>query len=599
MPPTNHDLPTTKKKLSILRELLLISVFALAASCGGTNSNTNPDTDPDTTSDTDSDSDTDTDTDTNNDSVDSTDNDDTTSDTDSGSFSLSSAAIKSNNILPTSAICDGLGEMIPLAWTNAPDAAESFIVTMITYPNPNDEGDLSFASSQIVLYDIASDQVALAAGDTSNATVASSYNCPNSADTEEHSYIVTLYATSLATGQITINSSSSDSELVQVYNQISSNILEQDTLTLTRIRYNPNDTNHEPTEALDTCTEKEAAFEAYSDLVSISSCSDSGNLILTSSTGRPERSDLDEDKPNVGITSWIGRVNIDGESSWTIPVAPTYVTTVTSSNWITIRDPIGVTVSGVPILHYAKEGADGDQTADPTADLSASDTMLLGEVDQCGGHGGNGDDYHLHGAPICMMDTHDVSMPVAFMMDGIPLYFGTGGGVLTDGVDINYGGGRYSDERYDYRPSDVKTGAASLDDCNAYELSTGTYIYYTSAEAPYTIGCFRGEDTQDDNASATLDPIQENSQLSWSGADVELTDYGTTEYDSYTWYYVDATPGDNNNQLSTVGRVLYRALESDEEGYSDSETCYTFIYRTDKTDETGASDSTSTPSTCR
>ena len=510
-------------------------------------------------------------------------------------FTLSSDAVKSDYILPLSALCDGKdsGAMIPLSWSNVPTGTGSLAVTMVTYPNPDDEGDLSKASSQIVIYDIPADTASLAEGQTSIGTFGISdadeqeYHPPCSAEATENTYTITLHAISDDVDTLSLTAASTD--IVALDAAISSTTLDTAVLDLTRIRYNPNNTDHIPTSVPSTCTTKSAAFAPYSELVSVS-CSDT-EMTITSATGLPYRSNLDGDKSNVGIQSWIGRVPVEEETSWTFPLQPTYISTVTSN--VNVHNPIGISVDGVPILHYAKE-TDSGETAQVGTDYSDRDTLLLGEVDQCGAHAGNGEDYHYHSAPFCLMDTHDPSLPLAYMFDGIPLYFGTAGGVLTtDGTD--YGAGRY--DELNYLPSDVQDGSNPLDECNAYDINGdgSEYIYYSSSDAPYSIGCFRGVADQAGTAY-TYPQWSEDRDLSWSGSDVSLTDDGTMTFDGNTWSFIEVTPGDSNNSISDgdVALIMYRQLGVDDTDYNATDNCYAFRYRLDNTDTTGSSDTVAT-----
>jgi len=300
-----------------------------------------------------------------------------------------------------------------------------------------------------------------------------------------------------------------------------------------------------PTSVPSDCDTKSVAFEAYSDYVSVS-C-DSTTMTVTTATFLPYRSKLDIDKPDVGIQSWIGRVAIPEEASWTLPLQPVYLS-ATASN-VNIHDAIGISVEGIPILHYAKEDFNGE-TATLGTDYSDRDTIILGEIDQCGAHAGNGEDYHYHMAPLCMMDSHDPSQPLAYMFDGIPLYFGTAGGVSSANSEgTNYGGGRYTD--LDYRPSDVKSGDNPLDECNAYDLhgDGSEYVYYTSTEAPYTIACYRGEADQSASVPSGAQ-WTEDRDLAWMGTALELTDHDTMTFDDNVWTFIEITPTAGNNKIT-------------------------------------------------
>lgn len=511
------------------------------------------------------------------------------------SFALSSDALKADMILPLTATCEGIGKgkSIPLTWSGAPTGTQSYALTMHHFPNPADAGDYTKAHSYWTIYDIPASTSGLTEGETDIGVFGTNtvdgkqtYTAPCSSDTNEHEYTITLFALSAPVGSLGLNGSTTD--LATLRSAIASYTLGTATLTLTNKHYNPNNDDHVPTSVATTCADKSAAFAPYADYVSVS-CS--GNTFtVTSNTFLPYRSSLDADKPTVGIQSWIGRVPVPQQASWTLPITPTYLSGVNSN--INIHHAIGISVEGIPILHYAKENT-LNEVAQIGTDYSSRDTALLGEIDQCGGHAGNGEDYHYHTAPICLMDTHDPSQPLAYMFDGLPLYFGTGGGQLsTDGVD--FGAGRYSN--LNYLPNSVKAGTSSLDDCNAYDLhgDGSEYVYYSTATAPYSIGCYRAQ--ADQAGSAPGGPHWSSERdLSWSG-DVDLTDYDTMTFAGNTWHFNELTPRTGNNRIASgkVALILYRQLSAGENGYQTGMDCYAFRYRLDSTDTEGLNDTTAT-----
>jgi hypothetical protein len=209
----------------------------------------------------------------------------------------------------------------------------------------------------------------------------------------------------------------------------------------------------------------------------------------------------------------------------------------------------------------------------------------------------------MHGAPVCLMDVHDPSKPIAYMSDGIPLYFGQGGGTISDTLHAqtasavtttNFGGGLY--EHLDYRPADVKDGSNPLNACNAYDINkdgaTSGYVYYTSKDAPYTIGCYMGE-----TLSSTSNPSSENTKLvtertGWSGQTLGEAMAGTiisnemTTFNSKSYNTTDFVVTDNNLSFLEAGKtaqVLWRVLDSSDSSFSASTTCFEFRYRKDKT----------------
>jgi hypothetical protein len=126
----------------------------------------------------------------------------------------------------------------------------------------------------------------------------------------------------------------------------------------------------------------------------------------------------------------------------------------------------------VPIYHFDKRP---DVVLDDSYVYEARyDTVQQGELDHCGGHAGQGEDYHYHFAPVCLLDDHDLTLPIGFTLGGASIFYGTGG-------DDYYGEGRYN--------AINNLPAEPLDDCNAVRQPDGSYVYYTTHEPPYTVGC--------------------------------------------------------------------------------------------------------------
>ncbi|WDE05657.1 YHYH protein [Thalassomonas viridans] len=146
--------------------------------------------------------------------------------------------------------------------------------------------------------------------------------------------------------------------------------------------------------------------------------------------------------------------------------APVKLTPQLASSLTTIDAAVGVAVNGVPIYDYSAQGELDVYNYDANAD-----TLVLGQLDNCGGHAGRGDDYHYHVAPNCMID----AMPnkaddtvIGWGYDGYPLY----GNNNPDGSAIE---------------------AGTLDVCNGQADESFGYRYHTSVTPPYIIQCLVGE----------------------------------------------------------------------------------------------------------
>ncbi len=221
-----------------------------------------------------------------------------------------------------------------------------------------------------------------------------------------------------------------------------------------------------PAEATrDLCTE----FLAASTGKPITAACEDDWLVASTTDGFPAPDGIGS--MMVGVTSWIQRVPVPYAYEWRIPRSPTWTGTTTAAS---PRGPIAVAIDGVPIFHYERRPDVSTSLDDYDPN---NDTVLQGELDECGGHAGQGEDYHYHYTPICLLATHDPVLPVAFGLDGAPVYFGEGG---TD----YYGGGRFSDLSM--------LPAAPLDDCNAAMNGDGSYSHFSTKTPPYLIGCHHG-----------------------------------------------------------------------------------------------------------
>jgi len=131
--------------------------------------------------------------------------------------------------------------------------------------------------------------------------------------------------------------------------------------------------------------------------------------------------------------------------------------------------PIGVAVNGIPIFDPATQGPVNKRTGKRPSTLDA------GELDECGGHAGRGDDYHYHIAPKCLIEQLGVrkveieKKPIGFSMDGHPIH-------ALGWFD---------------KKNDVES---KLDQCRGMTDLTGNYFYNVQATAPWGIlDCFNSE----------------------------------------------------------------------------------------------------------
>ena len=162
----------------------------------------------------------------------------------------------------------------------------------------------------------------------------------------------------------------------------------------------------------------------------------------------------------VGITAWQQQVPLPqayvGANAWQFPLQPEAATNPVSAKTHFFRGAIALAVNGVPIFNPIKN--DG-----------RTDTYLAGELDEFGGHAGRADDYHYHIAPLHLQRIAGSNQPIAFALDGYPIY----GLTEPDGAP-----------------------AAHLDGFDGHTTPSLGYHYHASLKYPYLNGGFHGVVTE-------------------------------------------------------------------------------------------------------
>lgn len=174
----------------------------------------------------------------------------------------------------------------------------------------------------------------------------------------------------------------------------------------------------------------------------------SGAYYLVESNGLPPHNMM------VGITNWQQQVPVpqpySGANAWKIPVTPRLAANPVSARNNLFRGAIALAADGVPIFNALNNRGE--------------DSYLIGELDQWGGHCGRADDYHYHVAPLHLSKTVGATKPIAYALDGYPLY----GALEPNGTPM--------------RP---------LDQYNGHEFK-GSYHYHGTTTYPYINGGMRG-----------------------------------------------------------------------------------------------------------
>jgi hypothetical protein len=150
--------------------------------------------------------------------------------------------------------------------------------------------------------------------------------------------------------------------------------------------------------------------------------------------------------PMVGITSWqqqiplptsyfFGTTNPENNTGslgygqpnvWRLPLVPTPAPSPISLNGNFLRGAVAVAANGIAIFNPRNNRGEF--------------SYAIGELDQYGGHCGLADDYHYHIAPVHLQSVLGVDKPVAWALDGYPIYgFTEPDGTPQQGLDADGG----------------------------------------------------------------------------------------------------------------------------------------------------------------
>jgi len=158
----------------------------------------------------------------------------------------------------------------------------------------------------------------------------------------------------------------------------------------------------------------------------------------------------------VGITAWQQQVPLPqsymGANAWQIPLLPVPAKEVVSIKNRFLRGAIALAANGIPIFN--PQNNRGEVSAE------------IGELDEWGGHCGRADDYHYHAAPLHLQSVLGKALPIAYALDGYPIY----GLTETDG-----------------------SAPVGLDAFNGHTTAALGYHYHASTKYPYVNGGFHGE----------------------------------------------------------------------------------------------------------
>ena len=130
------------------------------------------------------------------------------------------------------------------------------------------------------------------------------------------------------------------------------------------------------------------------------------DFLYVGSNGLPDHNMM------VGITAWQQQVPLPqayvGENAWRIPLHPVPAKTPAQIEGHFLRGAIALAVNGIPIFNPQNNRGEV--------------SYEIGELDQWGGHCGRADDYHYHIAPLHLQEVVGEGKPIAYALDGYPIY---------------------------------------------------------------------------------------------------------------------------------------------------------------------------------
>lgn len=358
-------------------------------------------------------------------------------------LSLASSVMDDGGVLPATYTCDSDGISPPLSWSNAPEGTVEYAVVMHHEAGPDD------IHWYWIMHNIDANINNVNANESQGSLGGNSVNDlneyapPCSKGPGEKAYTFTLYALS----EVVDLSSETRVDRNTLLSAIEHITLESSELSVSYERESVTDTSRCET------IQQSISNTGFNDRVEVT-CDD--EFAYISSDTYP-----DHDLMN-GITGTNEQIPVPATNySSPIKLNPQVAAELT-----TIDAALGVAINGVPIYDYSSQGELDVYNYSPN-----SDTVLLGQLDNCGGHAGRGDDYHYHASPNCMINaieniSDDTILGWAY--DGYPIY-----------GDNNPDGSLIAD--------------GSLDVCNGQADGDFGYRYHTSTKPPYIVQCLVGE----------------------------------------------------------------------------------------------------------
>ena len=234
------------------------------------------------------------------------------------------------------------------------------------------------------------------------------------------------------------------------------------------------------------------------------------DFLFVGSNGLPDHNMM------VGITAWQQQVplpqNYTGDNMWRIPLHPVPAKTPAVVEGHFLRGAIALGVNGIPIFNPQNNRGEV--------------SYEIGELDQWGGHCGRADDYHYHITPLHLQQVVGKGMPLAYALDGYPIY----GLTEPDGSPVG-----------------------KLDECHGHEDAKVGYHYHASTKRPYLQSAFHGVVVE---AEGQVDPQPRAQGVRPDTAPLrgaEITGFESTGSNSYKLSY----------QVGSDKRLISYSINSD------------------------------------
>jgi hypothetical protein len=177
-----------------------------------------------------------------------------------------------------------------------------------------------------------------------------------------------------------------------------------------------------------------------------------------------------------GIRTWQQQLPLPqayrGSNAWQVPLVPKLSSEPVDARKFLRRGAIALAVNGLPIFNALNNRGE--------------DAFAIGELDEFGGHCGRADDYHYHAAPLALAKIVGPRQPIAFALDGFPIY-GLYDPKAPKDSDLSCpDGGKDALDLWNGHESEVPAH-------RGLDGTTRSYHYHATKTYPYINGGMRGD----------------------------------------------------------------------------------------------------------